>query len=279
MSHSVAATTQPRTYQKVIWHLMNGIAGVAFLGVWQAESLGSLGIGLAAGVTLLFLSHRYKQRGYRNAGEERLRVGAVLPVAPPGSSMYAVGIAFFVICGFSMLAIPEFSQLMRIAMTILCLGLAVCFAALINTKFRRPALSVFALTMVTAGVLFAIESARKLNAGGEHALVESTKSGLLAAAILLGGCGTLWGLIRGRTQEQETPLYDNGMHSQWGFLPWSMLNLELNETEEPVKLQATLHNGWSLTMPVPEDQLDPLKQLLAELADRNRAAEPAPDPA
>jgi hypothetical protein len=97
---------------------MNAMTGIAFLGVWRAESMTGLLGGIAVGFTLLSVSHQFKKRGYRNAGRERLRVGPVLPVAPANSGMFALGILFFVICGLAMLVIPEFSQLTRIAMTV-----------------------------------------------------------------------------------------------------------------------------------------------------------------
>ena len=268
MSHSVAATVTPKTRHKIIWHMMNAIAGVAFLGVWRAESMTGLAVGILVGFALLFVSHRFKKRGYRNAGVERLRVGPVLPVAPANSGMFVFGVLFFVACGLAMLGIPEFSRMTRIAMTVLCLGLAVCFAALANPAYRKPVLAVFAIAMVTSGVLFAVEATRKFSAGSENAALESTKTAILATAILFGGGVTMAGLLRGNTPSAETPLYENGIHSQWGFLPWSMLCLRLEQVDGENQLHATMHNGWSLTMPVPDDQLDSLKTLLNELAVR-----------
>ncbi len=269
MSHSVAATVTPKTRHKIIWHLMNAIAGVAFLGVWRAESMTGLAVGILVGIALLLVSHLFKKRGYRNAGVERLRVGPVLPVAPANSGMFVFGVFFFVACGLAMLGIPEFADLTRIAMTVLCLGLAVCFAALAKPAYRKPVLAVFALAMVTSGVLFAVEATQKFSAGGESAALEATKTSILATAILFGGGATMAGLLRGKTPSLETPLYENGMHSQWGFLPWSMLSLRLEEVDGENQLHATMHNGWSLTMPVPGSQLDSLITLLDELAVRS----------
>ncbi len=277
MSHSVAATKSPNTRQKVVWHVMNALAGIAFLGVWRAESITGLVVGIVVGVALLFVSHRFKKRGYQNAGAERLRVGPVLPVAPPNSSMFLLGVLFFVVCGLAMLAIPGFSQLTRIAMTVLCLGLAVSFAALANPARRKPVVTVFALSMVTSGVLFAVEATQRFSAGGENATLESAKTAIVATAILFGGGATLAGLLRGKVHSPDTPLYENGMHSQWGFLPWSMLSLRLEEADGENRLHATMHNGWSLTMPVPHDHLDSLKALLDELAARAAGGSSSPD--
>jgi len=258
---------------------MNAIVGVAFLGVWQAKSMTGLAIGIVVGIGLLFVSHRFKQRGYQHAGEERLRVGPVLPVAPANSGMFVFGVLFFVICGVAMLTISEFSQLNRIAMAILSLGLAVCFAALINPACRKPALTIFALSMVASGVLFSVEAVQKFSTGGENTVVEASKTVILAAAVLFGGAATLTGMLRGKQQQPVTPLYDNGMHSQWGFLPWSMLNLRLEEADGASLLHATMHNGWELTMPVPDDQLDALKTLLDEVAAQPADTSSSPQPA
>jgi hypothetical protein len=257
---------------------MNAMTGIAFLGVWRAESMTGLLGGIAVGFTLLSVSHQFKKRGYRNAGRERLRVGPVLPVAPANSGMFALGILFFVICGLAMLVIPEFSQLTRIAMTVLCLGLAVSFAALANPACRRLVLTLFALAMVTSGVLFAVDATQTFSGGGENATLESIKTAILAAAVLFSGGAISAGLLQGKAYSPDTPLYDNGMHSQWGFLPWSMLELHLKELDGASQLHATMHNGWSLTMTVPREQLCALETLLDELATRTPDDDAAPQP-
>ncbi len=265
MTAVAEATVKPTKLQQLKFHVMNGITGIAFLSVWQAKSVTGVMIGLVIGVIVMLVVHRLKRRGMPQAGEERLRVGPIHPVAPESKvGFYGVGILLFVLLAISMLFIPDFRRLVRIGMACICAGLGGAFLALINPRLRKTSLTLLALTMLIGGTLIAVDAVTRFQEGGDDAILQTVKTGILAAVTLPTGLIMTRGIIRGEKQEQ-TPLFDNGMYTQWGFMPWSVLSLSLVESEGEHRLDATAHNGWSLQMSVADDQIDAIRALIADI--------------
>lgn len=265
MTAAAEATVKPTKLQQFKFHAMNGITGIAFLSVWQAESVTGVMIGLVIGVVMMLVAHRLKRRGMLQAGEERLRVGPIQPVAPEGKvGFYGLGFFFFVLLAMSMLFIPDFRQLVQIGMACICAGLAGAFLALINPRLRKTSLTILALTMLVGGALIAADAVARFQEGGDDAILQTVKTGILAAVTLPAGLIMTWGVIRGEKQEQ-TPLFDNGMHTQWGFMPWSVLSLSLIESDGGHRLDATAHNGWAFRMSVKDSQAAAVRALVADI--------------
>ena len=257
----------PTKSQQAAWHLMNAVPALAFLFVWQAKTVAGVLIAAVVAVVLIVIGNRWKSRGAQQAGEERLRVGPITPLPPEnGSGFYVLGLIFFALLAVAMLFIEDFRQLTRIGMFLVLLGLTGSFAALINPKLRKPALTLFGLSFLVGGVLVLTDAVAMFQEGDEESTVNGLKATLLGGVLLFGGVAVTWGIIAGQ-KEDSTILYENGMTSPWGFLPWSILNVELNEVEgEPPLLQATIaFNGWRYQMPVAEEQLNSVRALREEI--------------
>ncbi len=273
MSQPDSATPKSPTWaQQFAWHASNAAPVLGIMWVMNAKSAVSAIAGVVLAVAGGYAGHRWKKRGVQAAGAERVRIGQLNPVPPDDrKGWYVAGTLFFAALTVSMLLIEDFRPLMRIAMAIVMGGLTLTFVSLIKPAFRKPVVAVLGLTMLTGGILIVWDAALVYREGADNAVLQAVKTGLFGSVLLICGLVMVCGMLFGR-RDLPTPLFENGIHTQWGFMPWSMLSVQLLEERETPQFEATSFNGWKLRADVPPEHIDEVRRIVDEAHQPNSMA-------
>ncbi|MEZ6122649.1 MAG: hypothetical protein R3C49_05665 [Planctomycetaceae bacterium] len=251
----------PSAMQQFAWHATNGLPVLGVLIAIGAESVTAFILGVMIALAFGIGNHLRKQQNLKSAGEVRLRLGPITPIPPKNSKFYFAGLVFFAVCTLSMLIIDDIRQLTKVAMAIMSAGLTVTFAGLMLPKLRRPFVLVFALSLFVGAALILFDAAAVYREGVERATITFVRTAAFGLLVLVGGLMTTLSALQ-IGSHSRTPVFDTGLFTQWGFMPWSTLRISFGRQGNEDVLRGTAFNGWTFQMPVPTENMESLRQIL-----------------